>query len=524
MDAGHRARGHRGRSRARLRQDNGAEPGAARPARCASSALGRPVVRRPVAQALPGRRHRAAGGARDARRRAAACALAWERGRPHLPRARRPAAPREALRRGARPSIPDLSPHERDRTAERPPYRAALIVVPRRAARLPREPRAHGDLLGRGRIHRRHEDPRHSAPAGHAALRADGPRLGHAGADRRVGVPHQPAERGRSAPRRRGCGSSWCTSRCRARRAPESGATASDCRCGGGGDSRRVRVHQLAELERDRGLRRRARSSSRSSRWLALRWRAARGTRRAPRVPAAHRLPRRRCRSANHLLALLVGPGGDRLPRRTRSAASRRPIRSSAGMSGPSSRSMAGIWALLIGTGLGSIGLLLLGVPCSSRPPRLFAAPAGAGGFAAVALLLAAVGVSPYLFLLHPLGAAPDAQRGGTRHLGCAARRDPARAVPPAHAARRPHRGARAGEPRPQPRRSSGCRSRTTSCTGVWQWARAACSRCRRVVLRGHSSASGVRGSLVQRRRDRGAWWLLLAAVAGDRAPGSWPT
>ena len=62
---------------------------------------------------------------------------------------------------------------------------------------------------------------------------------------------------------------------------------------------RRVHLHQLAELERDRGLRRRAPSRSRRSCWLAmLRWRAARGTRAGAACPAADRLPRRASRSA----------------------------------------------------------------------------------------------------------------------------------------------------------------------------------------------------------------------------------
>ena len=78
---------------------------------------------------------------------------------------------------------------------------------------------------------------------------------------------------------------------------------------------------------------------------------------------------------------------------------------------------VAGIWALLVGTGLGSTTLVVLGAVTFAVSAG-FATSAGAGGFAVASLALAVVGVSPYLFLYlrsaqHPLlnEAAPDTFR-----------------------------------------------------------------------------------------------------------------
>jgi hypothetical protein len=59
---------------------------------------------------------------------------------------------------------------------------------------------------------------------------------------------------------------------------------------------------------------------------------------------------------------------------------------------------LAGVWALLIGTGLGSTGLVALGAVCF-LVAAVFAASGGAGGFTLAALVIAAVGVTPYLYL-----------------------------------------------------------------------------------------------------------------------------
>jgi hypothetical protein len=59
---------------------------------------------------------------------------------------------------------------------------------------------------------------------------------------------------------------------------------------------------------------------------------------------------------------------------------------------------VAGVWALLIGTGLGSTGLIVVGGFCFLAAAG-YAAAGGGGGFALAALLIAAVGVTPYLFM-----------------------------------------------------------------------------------------------------------------------------
>ena len=59
---------------------------------------------------------------------------------------------------------------------------------------------------------------------------------------------------------------------------------------------------------------------------------------------------------------------------------------------------LAGVWALLIGTGLGSVGLIAVGAVLFLAAAA-YATLGGAGAFAAAALGLAAVGVTPYLYL-----------------------------------------------------------------------------------------------------------------------------
>jgi len=130
--------------------------------------------------------------------------------------------------------------------------------------------------------------------------------------------------------------------------------------------------------------------------WLALRWRAARGTKRAP-VYMLLIVYLQGLSVANHLLALLVGPAVLGFILFTlRSAPASDPLERRHEWA--KLAAMSGLWALLIGTGLGNVGLLIAGALCFAVA-GLFALTAGAGGFAAVALLLAVVGVSPYLFL-----------------------------------------------------------------------------------------------------------------------------
>src|SRR6185295_8346370 len=129
--------------------------------------------------------------------------------------------------------------------------------------------------------------------------------------------------------------------------------------------------------------------------WLCLRWRAARGTEREPKILLliAYLLG---VSIANHLLALLAGPAvilflvsvlrhdpaADPLQRRREWGYA---------------AVFAGLWALLLGAGLGSPTLILLG-GLAFAGALVVAVPSGALPFAIVALLVAAVGVTPYLF------------------------------------------------------------------------------------------------------------------------------
>src|SRR5690606_28316657 len=67
---------------------------------------------------------------------------------------------------------------------------------------------------------------------------------------------------------------------------------------------------------------------------------------------------------------------------------------------------VAGLWALLIGTGLGSTGLIVVGLLCFAAAAA-FAATARALPFALLAFALAAVGVTVYLFLYIRAGQQP---------------------------------------------------------------------------------------------------------------------
>ena len=82
----------------------------------------------------------------------------------------------------------------------------------------------------------------------------------------------------------------------------------------------------------------------------------------------------------NHLLALLAGPAVVVFMRRHSAKRPRRDPAERRARMGPG-RGVAGVWALLIGTGLGSSGLIALG-GCASPAAAAYAFPAGAGGFA----------------------------------------------------------------------------------------------------------------------------------------------
>ncbi len=244
--------------------------------------------------------------------------------------------------------------------------------------------------------------------------------------------------------------------------------------------------------------------------WLACLWRRRRGTPNATRTLllivylAALSV-------GNHLLALLAGPAVVGFLAMT--------IRGDANTDRDMRKRewgevavVAGIWALLVGTGLGSTTLVLLGAVTFAVSAG-FATSAGAGGFAVASLALAVVGVSPYLFLYlrsaqHPLlnEAAPDTFRA----LLAVIRR-----------AQYPPR-----TPLDDPTITSGLGNpgRSFRLLGIqlldylvyfdWQWARSVETRLAGFPLRTLATLAfaslGLKGAAIQRRTDRAGWWLLL--------------
>jgi Protein O-mannosyl-transferase TMEM260-like len=168
---------------------------------------------------------------------------------------------------------------------------------------------------------------------------------------------------------------------------------------------------------------------------------------------------------------------------------------------------LAGVWALLVGTGLGNIGLTAVGAVCFLAAAA-YAALGGAGAFAGAALALAAVGVTPYLFLYlrsaqHPL--INEADPSTLDALLAVIRR-----------AQYPPR-----TPFDDPTELHGPDNpgRTLTLVGWqlanyfqyfdWQWARSLGDGLRQVVTIVFLTL-GLRGLWEQRRSDRAAWWLLL--------------
>ncbi len=130
--------------------------------------------------------------------------------------------------------------------------------------------------------------------------------------------------------------------------------------------------------------------------WLALLWRRRRAEPRAGRLLLLI-VYLAGMSIGNHLLALLAGPAVVTflvVTLRAAPAADPAVRRTEWGQVAV----VAGLWALLIGTGLGSTALTALGALCFVTA-AVFAAGGGAGLFALASLALALVAVTPYLYL-----------------------------------------------------------------------------------------------------------------------------
>jgi hypothetical protein len=168
---------------------------------------------------------------------------------------------------------------------------------------------------------------------------------------------------------------------------------------------------------------------------------------------------------------------------------------------------LAGVWALLVGIGLGSAALTALGAACFVGS-ALVAATRGAGAFAAVALLIAVVGITPYAYVYIRSGQNPLINEAAPSTL------DALLAV-----LRRAQYPPRTPLDDPTELHGPDNPGRTLTLVGWqlvnyfqyfdWQWARSLSEVARKPVTILFLTL-GLRGLWEQRRSDRATWWLLL--------------
>jgi len=248
--------------------------------------------------------------------------------------------------------------------------------------------------------------------------------------------------------------------------------------------------------------------------WLCFAWRRARGTARASHILLLI-LYLAGLSIGNHLLALLVGPAVVCfLAAELRASPAERSADRSTEWAQVAV--VAGSWALLIGCGLGSTVLIVIGAVCFVAAAA-FATVASSLAFAVVALLVSAIGVTSYLFLYIRAGQHPvinEAQPDNWNALLAVIRRAQYPVRTPLDDPTVPH-----GPDNP---------GRNATIIGLqllnyvqyfdWQWANGV-----RAVLKfagtqfpARTLATllfawlGLRGLFLQRRTDRSAWWLLF--------------
>ena len=239
--------------------------------------------------------------------------------------------------------------------------------------------------------------------------------------------------------------------------------------------------------------------------WAAMLWRSRRGSERAPQFLLLI-IYLAGISIGNHLLALLAVPGVlVFLVATLRHQPASDPTRRRAEWGQVAV--VAGVWALLVGTGLGSASLTAVGAVCFLGA-ALFAAAGGAGTFAVAALAIAAVGVTPYAFIYlrsaqHPV--INEADPSTFDALLAVLRRAQYPPRTPFDDPTVPHGADNPG--------------RTLSLLMWqlanyfqyfdWQWARSLSEVVRKPVTILFVTL-GLRGMWEQRRSDRAAWGLLL--------------
>jgi hypothetical protein len=239
--------------------------------------------------------------------------------------------------------------------------------------------------------------------------------------------------------------------------------------------------------------------------WLVHVWRRYRGTDRAPRMLLLI-VYLGGISIGNHLLALLAGPAVVLFLATTlRSEPALDPVKRRAEWGQVAV--VAGVWALLIGTGLGSSGLITFGGLCFAVA-AIYALMGGAGAFALLTLLIAAIGITPYLYLYLRSAQNPPINEAAPATF------DALLAV-----IRRAQYPPRTPLDDPTVAHGPDNPGRTLGLLGIqvadyvvyftWQWAKSIVVWVQIAVTLVYA-ALGVRGSLAQRRADRSAWWLLL--------------
>ena len=248
--------------------------------------------------------------------------------------------------------------------------------------------------------------------------------------------------------------------------------------------------------------------------WLCLTWRAARGTPRAPHLLLLI-LYLAGLSIGNHLLALLVGPAVVAFLAATLSAEpAADPARRAAEWA--EAAVVAGTWALLIGSGLGSGTLTTLGGICYLAAFGL-AVRARHATFAVVAVLIAAIGVTSYLFLYIRAGQHPvinEAQPDNWESLLAVIRREQYPVRTPLDDPTVPHGPGNPG------------RSGQIIMLQLlnyfqyfdWQWANGITKAIGfgsgqlplRSLVTLLFAGLGMHGLITHRRADRGSWWLLF--------------
>jgi len=244
--------------------------------------------------------------------------------------------------------------------------------------------------------------------------------------------------------------------------------------------------------------------------WLALHWRAHRGTDRAPRILLLM-VYLGGVSIGNHLLALLAGPGvlaflvAELWYHPASDANQRATERAQVAVVG-------GVWALLIGLGLGNSALVAVGGVLFAGAAFL-AWQGRALGFALLTLGIALVGVTPYLYLYIRAGQGPMVNEA-----------DPSTWQALLDVIRRAQYPIRTPLDNPTQLHGPDNTGRSLEIIGLqlanywqyfdWQWARSVTAQVREIPLRTAFTLVflwlGVRGARLQFHNDRVAFWMML--------------